>query len=83
MSHGLNLTAAEQSGNAPAAAAAGMALGLIAAGLIVRGVAGYFVGKAVAPRGKEQKYALWGVAASLFLSTVGLGIESVVAMKNQ
>lgn len=53
----------------------------VAVGLAATGVAGYYVGKAVAPsRDRESKYAWWGVVAALLGGPVGLGIEAGVAL---
>lgn len=53
----------------------------VVVGLAATGVAGYYVGKAVAPsRDRESKYAWWGVAAALLGGPVGLGIEAGVAL---
>jgi len=57
--------------------------GVVAVGLLVRGVSGYYVGKAIAPRGRESKYAWGGVAASILLGTLGLGIEAGIALSNK
>ncbi len=76
----------------PAVAASGEAIAgasaiLVAAaltGLVLSGMAGYFVGKAVAPsRDKESKYAWWGVFAGLVGGPVGLGIEAIVALEHK
>jgi len=57
--------------------------GLAVLGLLVRGTAGYYAGKAMAPRGREIKYAWGGVAASVLLGSLGLGIEGAIALKNR
>lgn len=73
-------------GDAGASAAApvlagGLLVGVVIVGLAATGVAGYYVGKAVAPsRDRESKYAWWGVAAALLGGPVGLGIEAGVAL---
>jgi hypothetical protein len=58
-------------------------LAVVVVGLVVRGVAGYYVGKAMAPRGRESKYAWGGAAASVLLGTLGLGVEAGVALSNK
>jgi len=59
-------------------------LGMALLGAAISAGAGYFVGKAVAPsRDKQMKYALWGVAAGLFLGPLGLGIEAAVALHHR
>lgn len=69
-------------GSAAAPVLAGSLLvGVVIVGLAATGVAGYYVGKAVAPsRDRESKYAWWGVAAALLGGPVGLGIEAGVAL---
>lgn len=71
-------------GDASAAApvlAGSMLVAAVVVGLAATGVAGYYVGKAVAPsRDRESKYAWWGVAAALLGGPVGLGIEAGVAL---
>lgn len=53
-------------------------------GIGVRGVAGYFAGKAMAPRAEsETKYAVGGVFAAIFLGAAGLGIEAGIALANR
>lgn len=70
-----------RNGNAGAAAAI---VAVAVMGLAIRGVAGYFVGKAVAPsEDKETAYAWGGVLASVFLGTIGLGIEAGVALSQR
>lgn len=72
--------AAAPGGAAPVAAASGLLVAAVAVGLVLTGVSGYFVGKAVAPNSsKESKYAWWGVVAALAGGPVGLGIEALVA----
>lgn len=58
-------------------------LAVVAVGLTVRGVAGYFAGKAMAPRGRESKYAWGGVVASILGGSLGLGIEGGIALSNR
>lgn len=66
------------------AVAAGVLLAAVALDLALCGVAGYYVGKAVAPSSsKEQKYAWWGVAAGLIGGPLGLGIEACVALNHK
>lgn len=66
------------------AAAAGVLVAVVMFDMVLSGVAGYFVGKAVAPSSSsENKYAWWGVAAGLLGGPVGLGIEAVVALNHK
>lgn len=66
------------------AAAAGVLVAVVMFDMVLSGVAGYFVGKAVAPSASsENKYAWWGVAAGLLGGPVGLGIEAVVALNHK
>lgn len=66
------------------AAAAGVLVAVVMFDMVLSGVAGYFVGKAVAPsQSSENKYAWWGVAAGLLGGPVGLGIEAVVALNHK
>lgn len=68
---------------APVAATAAL-VAFVALDLALSGVAGYFVGKAVAPsHSVENKYAWWGVAAGLLGGPLGLGIEAVVALNHK
>jgi hypothetical protein len=68
---------------APVAATAAL-VAFVAFDLVLSGVAGYFVGKAVAPsHSVENKYAWWGVAAGLLGGPLGLGIEAVVALNHK
>jgi hypothetical protein len=74
----------------PAASAAapvlatGVLMAVVATDLLLCGVAGYFVGKAVAPsHNVEDKYAWWGVAAGLIGGPVGLGVEAIVALNHK
>lgn len=61
-----------------------MLVASVALGIVVTGVSGYYVGKAVAPsRDRENKYAWWGVAAALFGGPLGLGIEAAVALEHK
>lgn len=65
-------------------AAAGVLVAVVMFDMVLSGVAGYFVGKAVAPSSSsENKYAWWGVAAGLLGGPVGLGIEAVVALNHK
>lgn len=69
----------QSSGPSPAAIALGIVVGV---GL--RGVAGYLVGRELAPSSdRETKYAWWGAAASVVFGTVGLGVQAVVAHRNR
>jgi len=69
---------------APVAAASGLLVAAVAVGLVLSGVGGYYVGKAVAPsRDRESKYAWWGVAAALLGGPVGLGIEAIIALEHK
>jgi len=70
---------ATQSGDTAAKLGAGVALGLIGLALVLRGGAGYVVGRAVAPRGEETAYAWAGVFASIFFGSLGLGVEALIA----
>lgn len=73
---------AQQQGNQKAALTAGAALALVGVGLLIRGAAGYYAGKAMAPsRADADKYAWGGVAASVLLGSLGLGIEGVIALR--
>lgn len=77
-------SAAPATGGEPGAEKAlEIVLAVVVVGLIVRGVAGYYVGKAMAPRGRESKYAWGGAAASVLLGTLGLGVEAGVALSNK
>ncbi len=68
---------------APVAATAAL-MAFVVFDMALSGVAGYFVGKAVAPSASsENKYAWWGVAAGLLGGPVGLGIEAVVALNHK
>lgn len=71
----------------PASAVAGASAILVAAvavGLVLTGVSGYYVGKAVAPSSaKENSYAWWGVFAALAGGPIGLGIEAVVGLNSK
>lgn len=68
----------------PVAAATGVLVAVVMFDMVLSGVAGYFVGKAVAPsHSVENKYAWWGVAAGLLGGPVGLGIEAVVALNHK
>lgn len=68
---------------APVAAASGLLIAAVVAGLAITGVSGYYVGKAVAPsHDKESQYAWWGVFAALVGGPIGLGIESAVALSH-
>lgn len=58
---------------------AGIALAAIFAGLVLRGGAGYLVGRQLAPRGEETAYAWGGVAASILFGSLGLGVEALIA----
>ena len=88
---GLGADAAPASSTDPAsslatAVAAPSALLVAAAltGIVLSGIGGYYVGKAVAPsRDREAKYAWWGVAAALLGGPVGLGIEAIVALEHK
>lgn len=65
-------------------AASGLLVAAVAVGLVLTGVSGYYVGKAVAPsRDRESKYAWWGVVAALAGGPIGLGIESAVALSHK
>lgn len=69
---------------APVVAATGVLVAVVMFDMVLSGVAGYFVGKAVAPsQSDENKYAWWGVAAGLLGGPVGLGIEAVVALNHK
>lgn len=69
---------------APIYEASGVLVAAVALGLVMTGVSGYYVGKAVAPSSsKESKYAWWGVAAALFAGPVGLGIEAGIALNHK
>lgn len=73
---------ADQTGNQKAAMTATVALALVGVGLVVRGAAGYFAGKAMAPsKADEDKYAWGGVAASVLLGALGLGVEGAIALR--
>jgi hypothetical protein len=64
--------------------ATSMLVAVVMADLVLSGVAGYFVGKAVAPNhNDENKYAWWGVAAGLIAGPVGLGVEALVALNHK
>jgi hypothetical protein len=58
---------------------AGFTLAVIGLGLVLRGGAGYVVGRALAPRGEEAAYAWGGVLASIFFGSLGLGVEALIA----
>lgn len=73
---------AEQGGDQKAAMTATVALAAIGVGLALRGVAGYFAGKAMAPSASdENKYAWGGVAASMLFGALGLGVEGAIALR--
>lgn len=62
----------------------GMVVAGVMIGVTLRGVMGYYVGKAMAPSQQaESRYAWWGVPAAIVLGTAGLGIEALVALKNR
>jgi hypothetical protein len=76
-------TPAAATAAAPAVASA-VLVAVVMFDMVLSGVAGYFVGKAVAPSHQvENKYAWWGVAAGLLGGPVGLGIEAVVALNHK
>lgn len=53
-------------------------------GVAVRGVAGYYVGKALAPSQQaESKYAWWGVPTAIVFGTLGLGVEAAIALRGR
>lgn len=65
----------------PSPAMIGTALVL---GSIVRGAAGYAVGKAVAPNSEsERSYALWGIPVGILFGTLGLGVEAAIALSKR
>jgi hypothetical protein len=65
----------------PNKTAVAVAAGVVVTGLAVRGVAGYFVGKALAPSEEDEAVYAWsGVGASILLGTLGLGIEAAIAL---
>lgn len=67
----------------PAASPAVIAMGLFL-GVVVRGAAGYAVGKAVAPSAdKEKSYALWGIPIGVFFGTLGLGVQAAVSLSKR
>jgi hypothetical protein len=69
---------------APVAAASAVVIAAAAVGIVLSGVGGYYVGKAVAPsRDRESKYAWWGVAAALLGGPIGLGIEAIIALEHK
>ena len=71
---------AEQAGMISAGVATGVVVTAVLVGLVLRGGAGYIVGKAIAPSEKDETaYAWGGVLASIFLGSLGLGIEALVA----
>lgn len=71
-------------GKAGTAITAGLIIGLVGVGLVLRGGAGYIVGQALAPdEDDETAYAWGGVLASLLLGSVGLGIEALVAKSQE
>lgn len=56
-------------------------IGLVLVRVAIRGGAGYVVGRAMAPNVADiPKYAWGGVLASVFLGTVGLGVEGAIAL---
>lgn len=66
----------------------GPSTGLLVAGFMVgvaiRGIAGYYVGKAMAPNQQaESKYAWWGVPAAVVFGTLGLAVEAGFAMRGR
>lgn len=68
---------------APVVVTAGL-VAFVMMDLALSGVAGYYVGKAVAPSSSsENKYAWWGVAAGLLGGPIGLGIEALVALNHK
>jgi hypothetical protein len=61
-----------------------LAVAAVMTGVIVRGIAGYFVGKAVAPSQQvEKKYAWWGVPTAIIFGTVGMGVEAGIALSKR
>ena len=83
---GADSTTADPNTGIATAVAAPSALLVAAAltGIVLSGIGGYYVGKAVAPsRDREAKYAWWGVAAALLGGPVGLGIEAIVALEHK
>lgn len=53
-------------------------------GAIIRGAAGYAVGKAVAPNSEsERSYALWGIPVGILFGTLGLGVEAAIALSKR
>lgn len=70
-------------GGMPSPSPATLMVGVLT-GAVVRGVAGYWVGKAVAPSAQsERKYALWGIPVGIFFGTLGLGIEAAIALSKK
>jgi len=69
---------------APPPVSRGVLVAGLMLGITLRGVLGYYVGKAMAPNQQaESKYAWWGVPSSIVFGTLGLGIEAGVALRNR
>lgn len=63
---------------------AGWLVAAMLLGVVVRGAAGYFVGKAVAPSEQaEGKYAWWGVPTAILFGTLGMGVEAGIALSKR
>jgi hypothetical protein len=66
------------------AAVAGLGVALLVAGAAVRGIAGYYVGKTVAPsREDEGKYAWGGAVAGILLGPVGMAATAGVGLMSK
>lgn len=74
--------AAQANGDSAAAAVATAAVAMVVLGIVIRGGAGYFAGRAMAPtEAKKGKYAWGGALASVFFGALGLGVEGLIASR--
>lgn len=57
-----------------------MAPGTLAAAVVLQAIAGYFVGKALTPRGSSEKTWAWiGAVNAPVFGILGLGVQGIVA----
>lgn len=53
-------------------------------GIAIRGAAGYYIGRAVAPSAdKEKKYAMWGIPNAIVFGTLGLGVQAAIGFNKR
>jgi hypothetical protein len=58
-------------------------VGLVVLGMALRGTAGYFAGKAMAPSAhKETSYAWTGAGVAIVFGALGLGVQGIVALRS-